>query len=94
MRISMDAQFLWGTPNQPKILDMFDKTRAGLVFTDSRGKSLDAFIENEAILVKAFSGAKLINIVNYAARYIWDLKPARVLFKGGTCDLTVKSHTT
>lgn len=65
-----------------------------LVFTDSRGKSLDAFVENEAILVKAYSGAKLINIVNYAATHVWELNPARVLFIGGTCDLTVKSHAT
>lgn len=65
-----------------------------LVFTDSRGKNLDAFIDNESILVKAFSGAKLVNIVEYATSFIWDLQPARVLFIGGTCDLTVKNRIT
>lgn len=63
-----------------------------LVFCDSRGKNLDAFIDNEFIKVKAFKGAKLVKIVEYSTSYIMDHQPARVLFIGGTCDLTVKRH--
>lgn len=68
------------------------KSDLTLVFSDSRGKNLDAFIDNESILVKAFKGAKLVSIMEYSANYIWEYKPARVLFIGGTCDLTVKRH--
>lgn len=46
------------------------------------------------ILVKAFKGAKLVNIIDYAAAYIWEYYPTRVLFIGGTCDLIVKRHAT
>lgn len=74
------------------IMAFYMKSDLTLVFCDSRGKNLDAFIDNESILVKAFKGAKLVNIVEYSATYVWDYRPARVLFIGGTCDLTVKRH--
>lgn len=62
------------------------------VFTDSRGRNLDAYIDMEAIQVKAFSGAKLRNIVQYSYLYVRDLNPRNILYIGGTCDISVKNH--
>lgn len=63
-----------------------------LVFSDSRGKNLDEFIDNESVKVKAFKGAKLVNIVEYSTNYIWEYQPTCVLFISGTCDPTVKRY--
>lgn len=64
------------------------------VFTDSRGRNLDAYIDMETIQVKAFPGAKLWNIVHYSTPFIRELNPRLILYIGGTCDLTVKNHVT
>lgn len=64
------------------------------VFTDSRGRNLDAYLDMEAIQVKAFPGAKLRNIVHYSYPYVSELRPRNILYIGGTCDITVKNHVT
>lgn len=64
------------------------------VFSDSRGRNLDAYIDMESILVKPFPGAKLWNIVHYSIPYIRELNPSNILYIGGTCDLSVKNHVT
>lgn len=64
------------------------------VFTDSRGRNLDAYIDMQAIQVKAFSGAKLRNIVHYSYPYVKELRPCNILFIGGTCDISVENHVT
>lgn len=65
-----------------------------LVFTDSRGRDLDVYLDSQDILVKAFSGAKLLQIVHYAEPIIRQYEPAGVLFIGGTCDLTIHNRAT
>lgn len=65
-----------------------------LVFTDSRGKNLDAYIDHCDILVKAYKGATLLQIINYAEPVIQEYHPALVLFIGGTCDLTILNRST
>lgn len=65
-----------------------------LVFTDSRGKNLDVYLEHPNIRIKAFSGATLGDIISRAEPIINAFKPACVLFIGGTCDLTVLDQAT
>lgn len=65
-----------------------------LVFTDSRGKNLDVYLEHPNVLIKAFSGATLHGIISRAESTILNLKPAGVLFIGGTCDLTTLDRAT
>lgn len=64
------------------------------VFTESRGRNLDAYLDTEAIQVKAFPGAKLRNIIQYSYPYVKELNPRNILYIGGTCDISVKNHTT
>lgn len=73
---------------------MADQRKLLLVFTDSRGKNLDVYIDHCDILVKAFKGATLAQIITYAEPIIHRLKPTCVLFIGGTCDLTILNRTT
>lgn len=65
-----------------------------LVFTDSRGRDLDVYLDDQNILVKAFKGAKLLQIIQYAEPIIKHYNPAGVLFIGGTCDLTILNRVT
>lgn len=65
-----------------------------LVFTDSRGRNLDVYLDHPKILVKAYPGATLLQIIDHATPIIRDHQPACVLFIGGTCDLTVKNRNT
>lgn len=65
-----------------------------LVFTDSRGRDLDVYLEHSHILTKAFSGATLHSIISRAEPIIHAYQPACVLFIGGTCDLTTMNRTT
>lgn len=65
-----------------------------LVFTDSRGSNLDVYMDHQNILVKAFKGATLMQIINRAESTINALRPDRVLFIGGTCDLTILDRVT
>lgn len=65
-----------------------------LVFTDSRGRDLDVYVNHPNILVKAYKGATLTQIVNYAEHTIHRLRPYCVLFIGGTCDLTTLDRLT
>lgn len=63
-----------------------------LVFTDSRGRNLQSYLDTSDFHVIFFPGAKLRNIVQYAEPYVTDLCPANILFIGGTCDLTVRQR--
>lgn len=65
-----------------------------LIFTDSRGKNLDAYVDHPYILVKAYKGATLCQIIERAEPIINQYRPAGVLFIGGTCDLTVMNCVT
>lgn len=65
-----------------------------LVFTDSRGRNLDVYMEHPSILIKSYSGATLINIITHAESIIHKYRPKCVLFIGGTCDLTVLNRHT
>lgn len=65
-----------------------------LVFTDSRGRDLDIYLDDPNILVKAFKGAELLQIILNAEPIIKHYNPAGVLFIGGTCDLTVLNRVT
>lgn len=64
------------------------------VFTDSRGRNLDAYIDMDSIKVKAFPGAKLRKIVEYSYAYVKELSPRNILYIGGTCDISVRNHET
>lgn len=72
---------------------MTDKKELLLVFTDSRGKNLDVYIDNQHILVKAYSAATLSQMIHFAEPIINLLMPA-CLFIGRTCDLTVLNSST
>lgn len=63
-----------------------------LVFTDSRGLNLQIYLDSNEFHVVFFRGAKLKNIVQYAVPYVSDVRPANILFIGGTCDLTVRQR--
>lgn len=65
-----------------------------LVFTDSRGRNLDVYLEHPNIRIKAFSGATIGDIILRAEPIINIHKPACVLFIGGTCNLTTKDRQT
>lgn len=65
-----------------------------LVFTDSRGKNLDAYVDHRDILVKAYKGATLVQIISNAEHVIYRLHPSCVLIIGGTRDLTVLDSST
>lgn len=65
-----------------------------LIFTDSRGKNLDVYIDHPNILVKAFKGATICQIIERAEPFINRYNPAGILFIGGTCDLTTMNPTT
>lgn len=65
-----------------------------LVFTDSRGRNLKVYLDDQDILVKAYKGAKLLQIIQYAEPIIKEYKPAAVLFIGGTCDMTILDRNT
>lgn len=64
-----------------------------LVFTDSRGKCLDAYLDHDNIKVKFFKGAGILQLVDLADQYICSFKPTCVLFIGGICDMTYKDTT-
>lgn len=63
-----------------------------LVFTDSRGRNLESYLDSNYFQVIFFPGAKLGSIVRYAEQYISELHPANIIFIGGTCDLTVRQR--
>lgn len=63
-----------------------------LVCTDSRGRNLQSYLDPNDFYVIFFPGAKLKNIVQYAVPFVTDLRPANILFIGGTCDLTVRQR--
>lgn len=65
-----------------------------LVFTDSRGRDLDVYMEHPKILIKSFSGATLSRIIALAEPIIYRHRPTCVLFIGGTCDLTTINRLT
>lgn len=65
-----------------------------LIFTDSRGRDLDVYLEHPNILIKAFSGATMSRIISRAEPIIHKYQPACVLFIGGTCDLTSMNKET
>lgn len=64
-----------------------------LVFTDSRGRNLDVYLEHSSIRIKAYSGATLDTFIS-RAEPINNYQPAGVLFIGGTCNLTVMDRDT
>lgn len=68
--------------------------RLTLVFTDPRGKCLDAYLDNPEIKVKYFKGSGLLDILELADGYIQVHNPTCVLFIGGVCDLTYKCRRT
>lgn len=63
-----------------------------LVFTDSRGKCLDAYLDHDHIKVKYFKGAGILQLVDLADQFICCHKPTCVLFIAGICDMTYKDH--
>lgn len=63
-----------------------------LVFTDSRGRDLDVYLEHPQILIKAFSGATLNSMILRSESIIRMYEPACVLYIGGTCDLTTMNR--
>lgn len=65
-----------------------------LVFTDSRGTNLDVYINHPSILVKAYKGASLAQIIDNAEATVHRFKPFCVLFIGGTCNLTLLNRST
>lgn len=65
-----------------------------LIFTDSRGKNLDVYLNREDILVKAYKGASLLRIVDLSTPIIRQYNPTCVLYIGGTCDLTNMDRNT
>lgn len=67
-----------------------ENQRLTLVFTDSRGKCLDAYLENPEIKVKYFKGLGLLDIIELADGYIQVHRPTCVLFVGGICDFSNK----
>lgn len=74
-------------------IDMETK-KLTLVFTDSRGKCLDAYLNNPEIKVKYFKGLGLLDILELADGYIRVHDPTCVLFIGGVCDFTYKCRRT
>lgn len=73
---------------------MASRDKLLVVFTDSRGKDLDVYLEHPNILIKLFSGATLSNIISCAESIIIRLRPAAVMFIGVTCDLTILNRAT
>lgn len=65
-----------------------------LIFSDSRGKNLDVYLDREDILVKAYKGAPLLRIVELSTPIINQYNPTCVIYIGGTCDLTVMDRNT
>lgn len=73
---------------------MMSSKNLTLVFTDSRGKCLDAYLDTDEIQVKYFKGCGLIDLVELADIYILNLKPTCVLFIAGVCDMTTRNRGT
>lgn len=65
-----------------------------MVFSDSRGRPLNDYLDERIILVQAFGGYKLLDIVEETRSYINDFHPTCVLYVAGTCDLTTKDKAT
>lgn len=65
-----------------------------MVFADSRGRPLNEYLDESIILVQAFGGHKLLEIVERSRSFICDFRPTCVLYIGGTCDLTTKDRST
>lgn len=65
-----------------------------MVFTDSRGRDLNEFLDTSHILVQAFSGAGLMEIIDRSIPLVADFHPTAILYIGGTCDLTIKDKHT
>lgn len=65
-----------------------------IVITDSRGRNLDAWIENEQILVSFKSGAKLFDVALAALDIIPRHKPDMVLLMAGINDITIMNRHT
>lgn len=63
-----------------------------LVFTDSRGKCLDTYIDHDNIKVKYYKGVGLLQLIDLADHFIRYLNPTCVLFIAGICDLTFKDR--
>lgn len=60
-----------------------------LIFSDSRGKNLDVYLNREDILVKSFKGAPLLRIIDLSTPIIREYNPTCIIYIGGTCDLTI-----
>lgn len=73
---------------------MTARTDQLLIFTDSRGKNLNIYLEHPIIRIKAYSGATLGTMISRAEPIINNYKPACVLFIGGTCNLTTMDRVT
>lgn len=65
-----------------------------MVFTDSRRKNFDDYLDESLVLVQAFSGHGLRDIIEKSQSFISDFRPTCVLYIGGTCDLTTKDRIT
>lgn len=66
--------------------------RFTMVFTDSRGRDLNDYLDNQQILVQSFNGAGLMDIIHQSVPFVADFHPTSILYIGGTCDLTTKTR--
>lgn len=65
-----------------------------IVIADSRGRNLDAWIENEQILVSFKPGAKLFDVALSALEIIPRFKPDMILLMAGINDITIMNKHT
>lgn len=65
-----------------------------IVITDSRGRALDSFLDNEDILVSAHSGATLFQLASRAVDIINKHQPDIILLMGGINNLTILNRQT
>lgn len=65
-----------------------------IAITDSRGRNLDAWVENEEILISAHSGAKLMDTALEALHIIPRFNPDVIVLIAGINDITVMNRQT
>lgn len=65
-----------------------------IVVTDSRGKNLDTWVNNEEVLIASYSGARLIDVAREALNIIPRFWPDTILLMAGINDVTTLNRRT
>lgn len=59
-----------------------------IVVTDSRGRNLDTWVDNEEVLISFHSGARLLDVAHQALNIISRFRPDVILLMAGVNDMT------